>query len=74
MKLSAYIEMLQRKQAEIGQDIEVAFTQAGYYSDGPLADLYENPEIREIFINTGGWSSPDITEKYLVLGHSIQSY
>lgn len=73
MKLSEYIEILQRKLAEMPQDPEVAMTQAGYYSDGAFADLYEDPEIEEVKTRIR-WDGPDEKANFLVLGHSYQSY
>ncbi|WKV20469.1 hypothetical protein 16Q_076 [Pseudomonas phage 16Q] len=81
MKLSEYIEMLQHKLAELPQDPDVAFTQAGYYSDGAFAYLYDEPQIEEIQINESyGWvngryvQQAPILQDFLVLGHSYQSY
>lgn len=73
MTLYEYIEMLQRKHAKIGHDIDIAFTQAGYYSDGPLADLYEDPQIEEVCVERN-WDKPSVYKPMLVLGHSFQSY
>lgn len=73
MKLSEYIEMLQHKLAELPQDPDVAFTQAGYYADGILAELEEDPQVRTIDIRLN-WSDPHELKDFLVLGHSYQSY
>lgn len=58
MLLSEYIAMLQ-KFAAGKDDLPVQMTQKGYYAEGDLADLYDEPE-REGNAYT--------------LGHSYQSY
>lgn len=64
MKLSAYIEML-KGELECNGDFEVVITQSGYYSDGPEADIFDKPELREIKTRP---------EMVYVLGHSEQHY
>lgn len=80
MKLEDYIEVLQKKLKEVG-NVDVAMTQSGYYADGRLADLYDDPAIEEIelgscYVWEDGVSRKMPSEKknFLVLGHSYQSY
>jgi hypothetical protein len=68
MKLSEYIINLQEFLEKNG-DGEVCITQSGYYSDGPLAELYEFPEAKSIQKYYG---KPSV--KMIALGHSHQSY
>lgn len=80
MKLSAYIETLQQKLADLG-DVEVAITQSGYYAEGQFADFYEIPKLQHLCI-AGGWRwvdgkqvhVPEAYQDFLILGHSHQSY
>jgi hypothetical protein len=71
VKLEDYITMLQRKLIVLG-NVEVAMTQGGYYADGPLADLYDDPQLEDV--KMWEWKTPERVETYLVLGHSYQSY
>lgn len=71
MKLSEYIVMLQDFLKE-NEDIEVAFTESGYYSSGPIAELYCPPEVEKIDVSPT-YKTKDI-RKFIVLGHSHQNY
>lgn len=81
MKLSEYIKVLQELESAHG-DLPVAMTQAGYYSNGQFADLFDVPEVRVMAdhyeeVVDGDWSKRKRTkyeQTYLVLGHSHQSH
>lgn len=81
--------MLQEFLQKHGEDLEVCMTEGGYYSSGPFADLYEEPEIQEItftyeelkpgFDKPFSWNKADYikkrkTQTYIVLGNSYQNY
>lgn len=79
MKLSLYIEMLQRKLVEYPQDPEVAITQGGYYAEGCFADIYDQPTVKVINLDTSRWEDGVLvktvdSKEFLVLGNSYQSY
>lgn len=57
MTLSDYIKVLQALETEHGEK-EVCMTQSGYYADGNIADLFDEPEVKRV----------------IILGHSHQSY
>lgn len=71
MKLSEYIKLLQELEPTHG-DLEVAFTQEGYYAEGKFADLYEEPEAKSFLIKN--LVKETVKKDFLVLGHSSQHY
>lgn len=82
MKLSEYIEVLKQALSDLGVDPEVAMTQSGYYADGVFAELYDEPQIEELQVNSSyAWVDGKYVKKeepdnraFLVLGNSHQSY
>lgn len=79
MTLSEYIKRLQALEENHGH-LPVVITQAGYYADGVLAELYEYPEVKTVSgvhpVRTieKGWQDIPINMQAVVLGHSYQSY
>lgn len=80
MKLEDYIGMLQRKLEEVG-NLEVAMTQGGYYADGKFADMYDDPKVESIelgrqihWVDGKAVYGESNVQKFIVLGHSYQSY
>lgn len=71
MKLARYIRMLEGKLDDLG-DVDVAFTQSGYYSDGPFADIHSDPVMEDVVIDA--YRDTETTKRFLVLGNSHQSY
>jgi hypothetical protein len=83
--LSEYIKVLQ-KTLEMHDDYDVCITESGYYSSGTFADLYDEPEVKEIEFGTGEYKPvpngqfagyrQEVTARqmFVVLGHSEQNY
>lgn len=82
MLLSEYIKMLKRTLVEHG-DHHVAITQDGYYAEGIFAQLYTKAELQILDERPNRYKwiegihtlvEEGVTCKYVVLGHSYQSY
>lgn len=61
------------EQVAIHGDHEVVVTQAGYYADGPFADLYvpDLPETVRVYVGMGKYEEQG---PFYILGNSYQSY
>lgn len=71
MKASEYARLINKAVKEYG-DLDVCMTQSGYYADGIFAQLHA-PQMQELDISDYD-ADVEVMVKYIVLGHSLQTY